>query len=164
MKDTNNIKDNTSNNTSKDYTKINVLLVIIICICVIIFRDILGFYIVSGNSMYPTYKNLQVIKTEKFTKADTIDYSDIVIADVSGKKLIKRVVGLPGDIIEIKNHELYLNGTKMPYYSGISNNDTLWVVETDTYFILGDNFNNSKDSRVFGSINRSQILRKVTIT
>lgn len=87
------------------------------------------------------------------------------------KYYIKRVVGLPGDTIEIKKDGLYRNGKKVDepyaYYCKMHNESGTpveagpWTVEEDCVFVLGDNRNHSQDSRVLESIPQSAILGKV---
>jgi signal peptidase I len=78
---------------------------------------------------------------------------------------IKRVVGLPGDRVEIRSGRLYANGREViePYVNGVPSGDYgPETVPPDAYFVLGDNRNNSEDSRAFGSISRGALLGKVT--
>lgn len=149
---------------SVSYTQIIVVSILVFALGIFCFKNILGFYIVSGSSMVPHYYSGQIVKTEKIEDYNTLEYGDVVIVKADKKKLIKRIVGLPGDIVEIQDHNLYVNGKRMPYYQGIETADRLWVIETDQYFVVGDNFNNSNDSRTFGSLPSKQILLHVTTT
>jgi signal peptidase I len=112
---------------------------------------------------------------------------DIVVFDstVSGKKLVKRVVGLPGDTVEMENNILYINGERLSYQDVSSSRlttdrseDLLGAahlvrvkkngsslssfqpvkVPTGYYLALGDNRDNSADSRVIGFIPRDEIV------
>lgn len=121
--------------------------------------------IVSGNSMYPTFKNGQILLAKKVS---TLNREDIVVAeDPFSFKIIKRVKFIPGDI----------------YYSYISNNEIVYPVNTqydfinelmkhnvklrkltmnkNKYFLIGDNIENSEDSRSFGPIDKENILYKI---
>ena len=74
---------------------------------------------------------------------------------------IKRVIGLPGDTVEIKGGRVYVNGIVLdePYLRNVIHNDMPpRVVEEGRYFVLGDNRNNSSDSRAFGSITPQSIV------
>lgn len=96
---------------------------------------------------------------------------EIVVFTYQEDHLIKRVIGLPGDVIDIINNKVYVNGEAIeesPYleegvktylYSG-SAIDFPYEVPTDYYFMMGDNRVNSKDSRVFGPIPRTDIIAK----
>lgn len=80
--------------------------------------------------------------------------------------LVKRIVGLPGDTIEVKDHLLYVNGVKQAEsYTDIEVQDPDFgpiTLEPDHYFVMGDNRHEgkSKDSRMFGSITSSEIVGK----
>jgi signal peptidase I len=80
---------------------------------------------------------------------------------------IKRVIGLPGDSIEIWNNEVYVNGNKLeePYAVYREAGRSLKpfgpvVVPEDEYFVLGDNRDNSNDSRYWGTVKRHKIRGK----
>jgi signal peptidase I len=99
---------------------------------------------------------------------------DIIVFDpptLSDKPYIKRVIGLPGDIITIENGDVYRNGIILdePYIQdGItdcprSKCDPVLVPEGDVY-VLGDNRKNSTDSRIFGPVSVESIIGKAWIT
>jgi signal peptidase I len=75
---------------------------------------------------------------------------------------IKRVIGKPGDVLEFKNHQVFRNGEALdePYlYGQMSFTSTQkWVVPDKHLFVLGDNRNNSKDSRNIGFIPLDHVL------
>ncbi|MEA2002069.1 MAG: signal peptidase I [Actinomycetota bacterium] len=76
--------------------------------------------------------------------------------------LIKRIIGLPGDTIEIKDNQIQINGSPLnePYLRpNIRMNDFgPEVIPVNNYFVMGDNRSSSRDSRVFGPIERSRIV------
>ncbi len=78
---------------------------------------------------------------------------------------IKRVIGIAGDVVEIKDNAVFVNGVKLvePYvYDGQPTtpltSDSRWVVPKDQLFVLGDHREQSQDSRVFGSIPKSTVI------
>lgn len=79
---------------------------------------------------------------------------------------MKRIVGLPGDTIEVRDHHLYVNGEQQAEtYTDIEVQDPDFgpiTLEPDHFFVMGDNRHEgkSKDSRVFGSITSDQIVGK----
>ena len=81
---------------------------------------------------------------------------------------VKRVVGLPGDTVELRNGWLYVNGERYEepyiqdeYRSGLLNNFGPVTVPEGRYFVLGDHRNNSNDSRSQGAISRDMIIGHV---
>ena len=78
---------------------------------------------------------------------------------------IKRVIGVAGDVVEIKDNAVYVNGAKLvePYvYDGQPTTpltgESRWVVPKDKLFVLGDHREQSQDSRVFGAIPKSTVI------
>ena len=96
---------------------------------------------------------------------------DVVICRYPGRgdtNFVKRVVGLPGDRVEIRNGYLYINNeaydepyVQNEYRSGRMNNFGPYTVPEDQYFVLGDHRNNSNDSRSQGAISRDMIIGHV---
>ena len=96
---------------------------------------------------------------------------DVVICRYPGRgdtNFVKRVIGLPGDTIELREGVLYLNGelTEEPYISeeyrsGYSNDFGPYTVPEGRYFVMGDHRNNSNDSRFQGPLTRDQIIGHV---
>ena len=77
---------------------------------------------------------------------------------------VKRIIGLPGDTILInKSGEVFNNGIKLNFNNVVSGNESeliKYTVPENYYFLLGDNRNNSIDSRIYGSVNKKQIIGK----
>lgn len=70
----------------------------------------------------------------------------------------KRVAAIPGDTVEVKNHKLYINGE---YYCSDMGQDSTLVIPDNNYYIIGDNFTNSYDSRAYGCISGDCIMGKL---
>lgn len=123
--------------------------------------------IVSGESMYPTYEDRDVVLGVKIDR--NYDRQDVVIVDCSqynigAEYIIKRVVAVAGDTVAIKNGYLYINGEKQEesYISEQMYSDMEEVtVSQDCVFVMGDNRNNSIDSRIIGEINVEDVYAKV---
>lgn len=97
-------------------------------------------------------------------------HGDIVIINgpESELRLIKRVVGIPGDVIDIQNGEVYLNGVKIyeQYVKGQTFAGSVpvpFTVEEGQLFVMGDNREHSMDSRALGPIARSSIEGKAVL-
>ena len=94
---------------------------------------------------------------------------DIVIfkwPDDESTILVKRIIGIPGDVVEIKNYQVYVNGELLdePYLKEPMTLDQkmIFVVPDNSYFMLGDNRNISKDARYWTNtyVKRNEILGK----
>ena len=101
------------------------------------------------------------------------EHSDIIVFEYPeepDKDFIKRIIGIPGDTIEIRNKEVYRNGEKLsePYarhtdsriVEGPRDNLIPFVVPADSYFVMGDNRDESYDSRWWRYVRRDQIRGK----
>ena len=134
---------------------------IIILIVVIIRTFIITPVRVDGNSMNSTLKDGEILLLEKFDK--NLKRFDIIVLDYNGEKLIKRVIGLPGEKVEYKNNKLYINDKKIdePFIEEETYDFKLdYIIPKDNYFVVGDNRDNSLDSRIIGVISSDSILGK----
>jgi len=112
-----------------------------------------------GSSMSPTIESGEMVLISKLT--NDIKFGDIILFEFPGEgKLIKRVIGLPGDIIEIKDKAVFRNNNKLdePYLDAEKYQNETYVkdgyltkyeVPANEYFVLGDNRTHTTDSRTF---------------
>ena len=146
----------------KDYLKIFLVLVLVIMIRVFVI-DVIT---VEGISMYPTlneYHDKVILeKYKQFT--DNYDRGDIVVVKLENRNIIKRVIGLPNETIEIKNSDVYINGDlfEEPYLDDSIKTypDMTIKIPSDSIFVMGDNRENSLDSRSIGAIKIDDIMGK----
>lgn len=131
---------------------------IIIAIVIIIRTFIVTPVRVTGTSMNPTLEEGEIMF---LNKTCSINRWNIVVVDssVEGDNIIKRVVGMPGDSIEVVDGKLYINDTETAdvYGSGKTTDFNKVYLGNDEYYVLGDNRMVSLDSRVFGKIKRKNI-------
>jgi len=92
---------------------------------------------------------------------------DVVVLLRPGERdYIKRIIGLPGDTVEVKNGQVLVNGVVLdePYITDPARqNVPARQVEPERYFVMGDNRNNSSDSRSFGTISAKDIVGRAWI-
>lgn len=121
-------------------------------------------FLVEGPSMEPTfYTGHRLIISRLTYLFGEVERGDIAVfnapnAPPGSSPLVKRVIGLPGDTVEIRDTRVYVNGVLMdePYIPEPclprSCPDDVWQLGTDEYFMLGDNRNHSNDSRAFDAV------------
>ncbi|MGH9708844.1 MAG: signal peptidase I, partial [Candidatus Acidiferrales bacterium] len=124
---------------------------------------------VEGTSMSPLLSDQERIFINKFVyHFEPIERGDVVVfwypRDPS-KSFIKRVVGLPGDTVEIRDGHVYINGNEMsePYVPASYLDDLSYppvIVPPGKYFVMGDHRDSSNDSRMFGPVARQYIYGK----
>lgn len=121
---------------------------------------------IQGYSMEDTFENKQVcVSTPVYSE---LSVGDVVVAqsEVLGQVIIKRIIACPGDIIEIRDNVVYVNGDVLPepYLKESMVTANIYIkLANDEYFLCGDNRNNSLDSRTefVGPIKEEEILYRV---
>lgn len=153
--------------------------IIVACVLMAILYFFIGRpFTVSGQSMYPTLHNGDHMI---MSKLGGINRFDVVIlkAPDEDKEYIKRVIGMPGDTVEVKSGVLYINGkvVEQPFINSDNSKKTVFIddftlkeltgvdkVPEGKYFVMGDNRGVSKDSRMIGFIDASAIEGKAVFT
>ena len=127
-------------------------------------------YFVQGPSMEPTFVGGQFVMVSRLNYLfGSPERGDIIIFNAPGAQdsdppLIKRVIGLPGETIEFRSQRVYINGVELnePYIKEACQigrcQDRTWELGQDQFFFMGDNRNNSRDSRYFGPVSRDRII------
>ena len=134
-------------------------------------------FIIQGDSMKPNLNSHSYVLVNKLIyRFNTPRRGEVIIfqnpLDLS-TDFAKRIIGLPNETITIENNKIYVNGKKLdePYLSeniqtklpsGILKKT--YVIPSNQYFVLGDNRDNSNDSRDFGPIQLDTIVGRVGIT
>jgi len=124
---------------------------------------------VDSFSMEPTlFKGNYVVVNKLSYKIGSPDRGDIVVFRYPpnpDEQYIKRVVGLPGDRIQISDGKVFVNDEILsePYISVRTKSGGDWVVPEDSLFVMGDNRNNSSDSRVWGVVPFENLVGKAFV-
>ena len=136
--------------------------IVIVVVVVLIRTFIITPVRVDGDSMKNTLKNGEILLLYKLS---SIDRFDIIVLDEEkdNEKIIKRVIGLPGETVAIKKGKIYINDKVIDdeYAYGETSDYNKVTLRDDEYFILGDNRLISKDSRYFGPIKDNEIKGKI---
>ena len=135
---------------------------------------------VVGDSMVPTLHNNDQLLVEKISKlVGGIDYQDIITIKTDelrghedGPNIIKRVIGLPGDTIEIRDNEVYRNGDRLDESEYLMPGTQTEIrslsfakvtLADDEFYVLGDNRSISLDSRYFGPVKLEFVIGRALI-
>lgn len=127
--------------------------------------------IVKGESMLPTLEDGERIIFNKFIYlVSEPARGDIIIISMSESNYVKRVIGLPNETIEMRDGVFYVNGVEQPstfvdeQQTKLTGDFGPIVVPEDSYYVMGDNRANSKDSRnELGFIEREYIIGRSEI-
>lgn len=137
--------------------------VVIIAVALLIKEFVFTLIIVNGDSMVPTLKDNDIMFLDKFSyHFNDIERFDIVVCKDNDGYLVKRVIGLPGEVIYFNDNQLYVNGKKIKedFNHGITNDFGEVKIKENEFFVMGDNRDISLDSRKLGSFPRKDILGK----
>ncbi len=123
---------------------------------------------VDGASMEPTLQSGEFVIVNKLAYM----FGDPSIGDVivfhfprdPDQEYIKRVIGLPGDRVEIKGGKVFVNGEILSedYIAASPVYENVWDIPVDSLFVLGDNRNNSSDSHNWGPVPMEFVIGKAT--
>ena len=157
------------NSTIKTVIGFILSVVIALSVSFLLNRYVIQPIVVDGISMEPVLEDGERLLMDKITYQfkDPRRYDVVVFPFEEDVYYIKRIIGMPGEIVQIKEEMVYINGKPLvdddygmePIFS-MGNADEVIILGDDEYFLLGDNRNNSLDSRytVVGNIKREQIL------
>lgn len=149
----------------KKWLKENLLFTILLLIIIIIRIFFYSPIRVNGSSMYPTLQDKEFMILNKIGLQKGINRFDIVVVESNGKYIIKRVIGLPGESVMYSDNKLYINGKAIEdnYSKSETENFENVILKDNEYFVMGDNREVSKDSRVIGPVNIKNIKGKTNL-
>ena len=130
-------------------------------------------FFVRGASMEPTFEDGEYLLIDQLSYRFREPRRGEVIVfrfpQDESQYFIKRIIGLPGDLLKMQDGLVYVNGEPIdePYVQELCRTvtcrDREWQLGEDEFFVLGDNRNASQDSHDFGPINREQIVGKAWV-
>lgn len=167
--------DSQNNNPKESSSIISFVVYILFALIIVIpFRIFIAQpYIVSGSSMYPTFKDADYLIVDQISKRfETPKRGSVIIIinpkypEESTKYFIKRLIGFPNEEIQIKDGRVSIknSGTQKdlvldePYVIFPKNEFFNIKLKSDEYFVMGDNRAGSSDSRIWGPIKKTAIV------
>jgi len=146
-------------------------IILAVVLIILINKFWVSLFITDGASMEPNIhdKELVLLNVSKYSKAEP-KRGDVVVVrypgDPDNRKYVKRVIGLPGEKLEIKNGLVYINNKLLEeYYIALdvsTEPDKNVQLEPNKYYLMGDNRPFSNDSRYFGSVEKRFIVGQAT--
>lgn len=150
---------------------------IALAICLVIYLFLIQPHRIDGSSMEPTFQHGNLILSDKISyRFNDPKRGDVIVfhaPETPEKDFIKRIIGLPGEHVVVKNNLVYINGiqldeTYLPLNTETQGFNTIredkeYIVPEKNYVVMGDNRKNSHDSRAFGAINRDTIVGRVWV-
>lgn len=124
---------------------------------------------VDGFSMLPTLQSHQYVLVNRLAyRLGSPQTGDVIVFHYPRdpeQEYIKRVIGLPGDRVQIANGEVMVNGMLIdePYIADAPLYQTEWTVPENSLFVLGDNRNNSSDSHNWGPVPMEYVVGKAIL-
>lgn len=119
---------------------------------------------VQGASMEPNFSENDYLIIDEITpRIKSFERGEVVVFKHNASFYIKRIIGLPNEIIEIKEGKVYVDGFLLSekYLSESTNGNLSANLDNDQYFVLGDNRDASSDSRSWGALDKSLIVGRV---
>lgn len=145
-------------NILKEYLPYIIILIVIIFIRTFIVTLVR----VDGSSMENTLHNGEILVLNKLDK--NFERFDIVVIKYNNERLVKRIIGLPGEQVRYRNNQLFIDGKKIKEKFIDEETANFNIMELGYnripkgyYFVVGDNRDNSLDSRYIGLIKKEQI-------
>ena len=154
--------------------------VVALSVFLIVYLFLMQPHQVNGQSMEPNFEDKEYLLTDKVSyKTRTPQRGEVVVFHAppeagcpkgTGCDFVKRIIGLPGDTIELKDGRIFVNGFMLDEdyipvgvktQAGAYSSRGASTLAIDEYFVVGDNRNHSSDSRVWGPIQSGDIVGRV---
>jgi signal peptidase I len=144
--------------------------VLLTVVLFLVINTVTGRSQVNGSSMEPTLHNGQYLITSKITYwIHPPERGDIIVLhppNNSGEDYIKRIVGLPGERIEVRDGKIWVEGVALdePYIASAPKYPGTWTLGEEEYLVLGDKRNDSSDSHIWGPLEGDRIVGKAWLS
>lgn len=141
--------------------------IVLSLILFLIIRQVIQNYRIESTSMLPNFHEGQFVLVNKLAfKLGEPHRGEVIVfhnPELPSEDFIKRIIGLPGDVVQIKGGNVYINDGLLPepfdHHKPTQDFGPV-TVEDNTLFVMGDNRPNSKDSRVIGAIPEDLLVGK----
>jgi signal peptidase I len=159
----------TKEESGKSFFRDLVETVLMALILFVILNTITSRVKVFNVSMQPTLKEQDLLLVNKLAyRFGSPKHGDIIVFHFNGgdqDDYIKRVIGLPGDLVEIQGGVVRVNGQALtePYIMDMPTYNGTWEVPPDELFVLGDNRNHSSDSHQWGTVKMEWVVGKALL-
>jgi signal peptidase I len=149
--------------------------IVLFAVIFTIARVTIGNFIIIGQSMEPNYHEQQRLLVDRVSHGlGWLQRGDVVILHSPDEPidLIKRLIGLPGDTVEIRDNHVFVNGQQLnePYLPadadtsrGLADGRSTWTLGADEYLMMGDNRSASKDGRYFGPVKYENLIGRALL-
>jgi len=143
---------------------------VILLVGLVVHFFVLTALVVRGTSMEPNYKDGEILLVDKigyrFQDPSRGEVVAMFFPGETEKRFIKRIIGLPGELVQIRSGRVLINGQLLEESyleaQGLTAPELDRQLQADEYFVLGDNRLASSDSRAWGSVPRSFIIGRIT--
>lgn len=147
----------------KEYLPYIIVIIVVLLIKAFVVTPIR----VNGPSMLDTLEDKDIMILDEISfKFKGLKRFDIVVVNYKDEKIIKRVIGLPGETVEYKDNKLYIDGreVKEEFSHEVTANVDSIKIPKDHYYVMGDNRVNSTDSRIIGPVSIKNIKGTTKLT
>ena len=147
----------------KEYLPYIIVIIVVLLIKAFVVTPIR----VNGPSMLDTLEDKDIMILDEISfKFKGLKRFDIVVVNYKDEKIIKRVIGLPGETVEYKDNKLYIDGreVKEEFSHEVTANVDSIKIPKNHYYVMGDNRVNSTDSRIIGPVSIKNIKGTTKLT
>lgn len=146
----------------RELTFLGIKISVVVLVLLLVFTLVFGIARCSDNMMTPSCKDGDIIFFYRLRK--NYEANEMVIVNKDNETQIRRIIGRPGDVVEITERGIIINGyhqqeleifkDTLPYLEGVK---FPIMLKEDEYFVLADNREGAKDSRIYGPINEQEV-------